>query len=45
MPIQPGDTSDVEEILYFTAGIALHKIFKSTARFVNAAIKQHPRKK
>ena len=45
MPIQPGDTSNVEETSYFTAGSALHKIFKSTARFVNAAIKQHPRKK
>ena len=41
--IQPGDTSNVEETSYFTAGFAFHKIFKSVARFVNAAIKQNPR--
>ena len=35
--IQPGDTSNVEETSYFTAGFAFHKIFKSVARFVNAA--------
>ena len=40
MPIQPGDTSNVEETFYFTAGFAFHKMFKSVARFVNAAIKQ-----
>ena len=43
VPIQPGDTSDVEETSYFTAGFAFHKMFKSVARFVNAAIKQNPR--
>ena len=41
--IQPGDTSNVEETTYFTAGFAFHKMFKSVARFVNAAIKQNPR--
>ena len=41
--IQPGDTSNVEETSYFTAGFAFHKMFKSVARFVNAAIKQNPR--
>ena len=41
--IQPGDTSNVEETSYFTAGFAFHKMFKSVARFVNAAIKQSPR--
>ena len=39
VPIQPGDTSDVEETSYFTAGFAFHKMFKSVARFVNAATK------
>ena len=38
VPIQPGDTSDVEETSYFTAGFAFHKMLKSVARFVNAAI-------
>ena len=42
-PIQPGDTSNVEESSYFTAGFAVHQIFKSVARFVNAATKQNPR--
>ena len=41
--IQPVDTSNVEEISYFTAGFALHKMFKFVARYVNAAIKQNPR--
>ena len=40
VPIQSGDTSDVEKTFYFTAGFAFHKMFKSVARFVNAAIKQ-----
>ena len=40
VPIQPGDTSDVEETSYFTAGFAFHKMFKSVARFVNAATKK-----
>ena len=39
VPIQPGDTSNVEETSYFTAGFAFHKMFKSVARFVNAATK------
>ena len=43
VPIQPGDTSNVEETSYFTAGFAFHKMFKSVARFVSAAIKQNPR--
>ena len=43
VPIQPGDASNVEETSYFTAGLAFHKMFKSVARFVNAAIKQNPR--
>ena len=43
VPIQPGDTSNVEETSYFTAGFAFHKTFKSVVRFVNAAIKQNPR--
>ena len=38
VPIQPGDTSNVEETSYFTARFALHKMFKTVARFVNAAI-------
>ena len=42
VPIQPGDTSDVEETSYFTAGFAFHKMFKSVARFVNAATKKKP---
>ena len=41
--IQPGDTSNVEETSYFTVGFAFHKMFKSVARFVNAAIKQNSR--
>ena len=41
--IQPGDTSNVEETSYFTAGFAFHKMFKSVARFVNASTKQNPR--
>ena len=43
MPIQPGNTSNVEETSYSTAGFAFHKMFKSVARFVNSAIKQNPR--
>ena len=43
VPIQPGDTSSVGETSYFTAGFAFHKMFKSVARFVNAAINQNPR--
>ena len=43
VPIQPGDTSNVEETSYFTAGFAFHKMFKSVARFVNAATKKKPR--
>ena len=39
-PIQPGDTSNVGETSYITAGFAFHKMFKSVARFVNAAIKK-----
>ena len=39
VPIQPGDTSNVEETSYFTAGFAFHKMFKSVARVVNAATK------
>ena len=39
VPIQSGDTRNIEETSYFTAGIALHQMFKSVARFVNAAIK------
>ena len=38
--IQPGDTSHVEETSYFTAAFAFHKMFKSVARFVNAATKK-----
>ena len=41
--IQPDYTSNVQETSYFTVGFALHKMFKSIARFVNAAIKQNPR--
>ena len=37
--IQPGVTSNVEETSYFTAEFAFHKMFKSVARFVNAATK------
>ena len=37
--IQPGDTSNVEETSYFTDGFAFHKMFKSVARFVIAAKK------
>ena len=44
-PIQPGDTSNVEETSYFTAGFAFHKMFKSFARFVNAATKKKKRDK
>ena len=40
VPIQPGDTSNVEETSDFTAGFAFHKMFKSVARFVNAATKK-----
>ena len=43
VPIQPGDTSNIEELSYLTAGFAFHKMYKSVARFVNAAIKQNPR--
>ena len=45
VPIQPGDTSNVEETSYFTAGFAFHKMFKSVARFVNAATKKKTRDK
>ena len=38
VPIQPADTSNVEETSYFTAGFDLHRMFKSVARFGNAAI-------
>ena len=41
--IQQGDTSNVEETSYFIAVFTLHKMFKSIARYVNAAIKQNPR--
>ena len=41
--IQQGDTSNVEETSYFIAVITLHKMFKSIARYVNAAVKQNPR--
>ena len=40
VPIQPGDTSNVEETSYFTERFAFHKMFKSVARFVNAATKK-----
>ena len=40
VPIQPGDTSNVKETSYFTAGFAFHKMFKSVARFVSAATKK-----
>ena len=40
VPIQPGDTSNVEETSYFTAGFAFHKMFKSVARFVNSETKK-----
>ena len=40
VPIQQGDTSNVEETSYFIAVFTLHKMFKSIARYVNAAIKQ-----
>ena len=43
VPIQPGDTSNVDETSYFIAVFALHKMFKSIARYVNAAVKQNPR--
>ena len=43
VPIQPGDKINVEETTYFIAVFALHKMFKSIARYVNAAIKQNPR--
>ena len=43
VPIQQGDTSNVEETSYFIAVFTLHKMFKSIARYVNAAIKQNPR--
>ena len=43
VPIQPGDTSNVEDTSYFIAVFTLHKMFKSIARYVNAAIKQNPR--
>ena len=43
VPIKPGDTSNVKETSYFTAGFAFHKMFKSVARFINVAIKQNPR--
>ena len=40
LPIQQDDTRNVEETSYFTAGFAFHKMFKSVARFVNAATKK-----
>ena len=43
VPIQPGDTSNVEETSYFITVFALQKMFKSIARYVNATIKQNPR--
>ena len=43
VPIQAGDRSNVEETSYFIAVFTLHKMFKSIARYVNAAIKQNPR--
>ena len=43
VPKQPGDTGIVEETSFFSAGFALHKLFKSVTRFVNAAIKQNSR--
>ena len=43
VPIQPGDRSNVEETSSFIAVFTLHKMFKSIARYVNAAIKQNPR--
>ena len=33
----------LEETSYFIAVFTLHKMFKSIARYVNAAIKQNPR--
>ena len=41
VPIQPGDRSNVEVTSYFIAVFTLHKMFKSIARYVNAAIKQN----
>ena len=43
VPIQPGYTSNVEETSSFIAVFTLHKMIKSIARYVNAAIKQNPR--
>ena len=37
------DNVVVEETSYFIAVFTLHKMFKSIARYVNAAIKQNPR--
>ena len=42
-PIQPGDTSNVGELPTLPRGSLSIKMFKSVARFVNAAIKQNPR--
>ena len=39
-PMQPGESSNVAETSYFTAGFTFHQMFKSIARFVNTAIKQ-----
>ena len=44
-PIQPGDTSNVEETSYFIAVFTLHKMFKSIARYVNARNKNKTRDK
>ena len=38
VPIQPGDTSNVEETSYLMTVFTLQKMFKSIARYVNAAI-------
>ena len=40
VPIQPGDTSNVKGTSNFTAGLALRKMFKFVARFVNASIEK-----
>ena len=39
-PIQPGDKINVEETNFIAV---FDKMFKSIARYVNAAIKQNPR--
>ena len=45
VPIQPGDTSNVEETSYFTAGFAFHKMFKSVAKFRQCRDKKKTRNK